>query len=150
MAINPTLVGRDALVASLGWEPGNMGENRLIVALHQAGVKAADVCQQFRLGGYRIDFAWPRERIALEADGWVHTTREMIQRDKVRDAKLHAWGWIVCRIDTDKPEEQIRAEVASIVAQIPSLCVTRAETDIKEYGPIAEARREAKRARVQK
>lgn len=148
MAVNPKLLGRPALIDSLGWIPGNMGENRVILALHKAGVKPASMEQQFKVGGYHLDFAWPRERIAIEADGWVHTSRVMIQRDKVRDAKLYSWGWIVCRIDIDMEEDRIDTEVARIVSEVPSLCVTRAQTDIKEYMPLVDARRAAKRERL--
>lgn len=134
-------------VEEAGWKPGNAGENRIIQALRLIGLQPTDVEQQFHVGPYRLDFAWPRERLCIEADGWVHSNREMVRRDKERDAKLTAWGWIVCRVDIDQDGDQLRAEVARIVQDIPMVCVRRAETDIKEYGPRHEAIRAQRRAR---
>jgi len=133
MAVNPIEAGMRAAVEAWGWQPGNAGENRVIAALHAAGVRPDNMAQQFRLGPYRLDLAWPRERIAIEADGWVHTTREQARRDKERDAKLHEWGWLVCRFDIDQEDDHLRAQIARLVAQRYRLCVLRAETDLQEF-----------------
>lgn len=124
------------VVRDWGWEPGNIGENRVIRALHAAGVRPREVVQQFRLGPYRLDFAWPAMRMGIEADGWVHTTREMRQRDKQRDAILTDWGWLVVRLDIDRPEDSIIDEVAQFVQQMPRLCVRRAQAELKRYSPM--------------
>lgn len=78
----------------------NHGESKVALALVQLGVRPDDVEVQFRVGPFRLDFAFVRERIAIEADGWVHTARSVIDRDKARDALLRSWGWLVVRLDT--------------------------------------------------
>lgn len=79
---------------------------------------------QFPLGPYRLDFALPIERIDIEADGWVHTSRDVRARDRVRDRQLKAWGWKVVRIDVSDGED-IRERVR---CRIPS------RDHIREYG----------------
>ncbi len=45
-----------------------------------------------------MDFAWPRIRLAVEADGWeTHGTRTAFQRDRRRSAALALAGWTVLR-----------------------------------------------------
>lgn len=149
MPIHAIDAAMSSAVEAAGWQPGNTGENRVIQALRAIGLQSGDVQQQFRVGPYRLDFAWPRERMCIEADGWVHTTRDQIKRDKVRDDLLTAWGWIVCRVDIDQDGDRLQAEVAQIVQDIPMACVRRAETDIKDYGPRLDAIRAHRRAKWQ-
>lgn len=60
---------------------------------------------------YRLDFAWPEVRVALEYDGYeAHEGRREL--DAARDADLQRRGWIVIRADkTDlaDPSRVIRA-----------------------------------------
>lgn len=45
---------------------------------------------------YRLDFAWPELRIAVEYDGYeAHEHRA--ERDELRDRDLRRRGWIVIR-----------------------------------------------------
>lgn len=106
------------LVASWDWKPGNEGENRIIKALHGLAVSRDSIEQQFTLGPYTIDFAWVRERLALEADGWVHQHERMRVRDAERDAQMDRWGWQVYRVNTEQDDDDLAAEVAKIVRQI--------------------------------
>lgn len=49
---------------------------------------------------YRLDFAWPELRIAIEYDGYeAHEGRR--ERDAARDADLRRRGWIVIRATID-------------------------------------------------
>jgi very-short-patch-repair endonuclease len=53
------------------------------------------------LGGepVRIDFLWPRERVALEADSYeFHGTRQAFERDRRRDQLLRLAGYEPLRI----------------------------------------------------
>lgn len=60
-----------------GWADGNAGENQVSEALSDLGIEVAfneaspstDCLQQYAIGPYAVDFAWPILRIALEADG---------------------------------------------------------------------------------
>jgi very-short-patch-repair endonuclease len=53
------------------------------------------------LGGepVRIDFLWPSERVALEADSYeFHGTRQAFERDRRRDQLLRLAGYEPLRI----------------------------------------------------
>lgn len=58
---------------------------------------------------YRIDLAYPRQRIAIEYDGdWHRTDRTRFRRDRRKDDVLHELGWRVVRVvdtDLDSPSE---------------------------------------------
>lgn len=113
---NPTLRAVTAsAVESLGWRKGNHGENRLIMAMHRLGVRPRAVEQQFSLGPYRLDVAFPAERIAIEADGWVHTAVSVRRRDRERDRQLERWGWWVIRIDIDADDDELDVAVATVL-----------------------------------
>ncbi len=48
--------------------------------------------------GMEVDFVWPRERLAVETDGWAaHRTRRAFQRDRTKANDLTAAGWTVLR-----------------------------------------------------
>lgn len=94
-----------------GWNVSNPGEAEVARELAALGYTPADVETQFRLGPYRIDFAIPAEQIAIEADGWVHTTKQVRARDRERDRQLKAWGWVVVRVSTDDARAQLRRHV---------------------------------------
>ena len=89
----------DALRAKLdaeGLRTGTSLENRVAWRLHRWDL--LDRCQ-YRVGKYRLDFAWPDRLVALEADGPFHLHPEMAAKDVVRDAYLRALGWLVFRVD---------------------------------------------------
>jgi very-short-patch-repair endonuclease len=95
-----------------GWEISNVGEAYVAQQLSALGYAPADVETQFRVGPYRLDFAIPAARIGIEADGWVHTTRDVRAGDRERDRKLRAWGWTIVRIATDDDiDVQLRRHV---------------------------------------
>jgi very-short-patch-repair endonuclease len=85
---------------SLGWSVTFASEAKLALVLSSMGFNPKDVQTQFAVGKYRVDFAFPEELVALEADGWVHTTAVVIARDAARDADLRRLGWEVVRVDT--------------------------------------------------
>lgn len=95
-----------------GWDVTNAGEARVALALRKLGYRPADFATQFKLGPYKLDFALVAERIDIEADGWVHTARNVRRRDSTRDRQLRQWGWTVIRIDVDEDiDEQLRRKV---------------------------------------
>jgi very-short-patch-repair endonuclease len=48
---------------------------------------------------YTADFAWPKERVVVETDGWdFHGHRAAFEDDRERDAHLAANGWVVVRV----------------------------------------------------
>ena len=76
---------------------------------------------QYRLGSYRLDFAWPEQRIAVETDGWAtHGRRQGFEDDRARDAALLTAGWRVLRVTYRRLKRQptlVVAQLASILAQ---------------------------------
>jgi very-short-patch-repair endonuclease len=107
-------VYRREYIAGHGWRPGTDLEN--MVARHLTHF-AHRPEQQHRAGRYRLDFAWPDLKIALEADGWWHRSPEGAARDRQRDSWLRSEGWLVFRID-DEHGERVLAQQVSRVAQI--------------------------------
>lgn len=51
------------------------------------------------LGGrYRVDFAWPEARLAVEVDGYAtHSSVHAFQENRARQNDLVAAGWTVLR-----------------------------------------------------
>lgn len=47
---------------------------------------------------YRLDFAQPDEKINIEFDGTGHLGNIQQKIDALRDARLHAKGWVIIRI----------------------------------------------------
>jgi hypothetical protein len=47
---------------------------------------------------YRVDFAWPRQRLALEADGRSKYRDDELWREKRRELALHRAGWRIARV----------------------------------------------------
>jgi very-short-patch-repair endonuclease len=74
---------------------------------------------QYRVGRYRLDYAWPDLMVALEADGPHHMRPDVAARDAYRDAELRAQGWLVFRVDNagGNLEEQV-CRVARTIHQL--------------------------------
>lgn len=86
------------LLTSRGWDLGTDLEN-LAALLLSGAFKRDEVCQQHRVGRYRLDFAWPDIQVALEIDGWHHRSPEGAAKDAGRDSALRGAGWLVLRVD---------------------------------------------------
>lgn len=110
------------IVIERGWRPGTDLENNVALALSHSNAPRCE--QQYSAGKYRLDFAWPDRRIALEADGWWHRSPEGAAKDRMRDSWLRSEGWVVFRVDDDHGgyslEDQVR-RVARIVELHPLL-----------------------------
>jgi very-short-patch-repair endonuclease len=68
---------------------------------------------------YRLDLAYPAQRVAVEYDGAEHRLQARARRDLVREADLVAAGWRVLRFDAAvvmlRPDEVV-AEVFAVLA----------------------------------
>jgi hypothetical protein len=65
--------------------------------------------------GFEVDFCWPAERLIVETDGYErHGTRAAFERDRARDARLTALGWLVVRFT----RRQVRSAPASVAAVV--------------------------------
>jgi very-short-patch-repair endonuclease len=67
----------------------------------------------------RVDFAWPKERIAVEYDGldW-HSGPDAMRRDRRRTAALQDVGWTVIAIVFEDVRYRSKEFVARIDAQL--------------------------------
>ncbi|HZR14547.1 MAG TPA: DUF559 domain-containing protein [Acidimicrobiia bacterium] len=82
-------------------------EARFAQLVRKAGVP--DPVRQYQGAGYRIDFAWPAQRVAVELDGVAfHDGRAAQLRDRVRQNRVVLDGWRVLRFTwhdvTRRPE----------------------------------------------
>ena len=102
-----------AYVAEHGLHAGTHPENVVAMRLHRAGHRYFD--QQFRVGRYRLDFAWAHLAIALEVDGPHHHRPDIAHKDALRDAWLRDQGWIVLRINTSDTMDKQTARVSELV-----------------------------------
>lgn len=87
---------------------GSALENRVTLLLHKFG--ALPECEpQYRVGRYRLDYAWPRTRVCLEVDGPHHWQPDTAVRDRMRDSELRAAGWLTLWVDdqADNLAEQV-------------------------------------------
>jgi len=56
---------------------------------------------------YRVDFAWPKQKVAVEAEGFAaHGGRTAFTRDRRRAADLAAAGWVIVPVTWDDCAEQ--------------------------------------------
>jgi very-short-patch-repair endonuclease len=76
---------------------------------------------QYRIGRYRLDFAWPELRVVVETDGWAtHGRRQGFEDDRARDAALVAAGWRVLRVTYRRLRREptlVAAQLSAVLAQ---------------------------------
>lgn len=90
-------------------------ESEVRVCLVQAGLSGFVANLPVVVGGrsYRLDIAFPRERVAIEYQGDYHRDPLQWRRDMSRRARLEAAGWIVIEINHD--DLQRPAELVALV-----------------------------------
>lgn len=48
----------------------------------------------YALAGYRVDVAFPRQKVAIEVDGWAfHSDQDAFQHDRERQNSIALLGW---------------------------------------------------------
>jgi very-short-patch-repair endonuclease len=71
-------------------------ERRFTDLVRHAGLPLPS--QNVYLHGFEVDAVWESHRLVVELDGYdYHRTRAAFERDRKRDARLHAEGWTVLR-----------------------------------------------------
>lgn len=94
-------------------------ERTVLGILLDAGVPPP--VEQFRITAsgheYRLDFAWPEHRLALEVDGYWHGTYAARQHDRARDLHLRQIQWTVLRVTDETPAELIVSTVRGELAR---------------------------------
>lgn len=103
------------IVEAAGLNSGTDLEDRVAYRLHRAGLKFT---QQHRIGRYRLDFAWPLQRVAIEADGWHHRSPEGAAKDAHRDAWLRSEGWLILRVDDAHGTDSLELQIATMARLI--------------------------------
>jgi len=92
---------------------GSTLENRATWLLFRAGILDR---HQYRVGRYRLDYAWPDLQVALEVDGPHHWQPHVATKDVARDAYLRDHGWLVFRVDDNSGNlEQQLARVCRLI-----------------------------------
>jgi very-short-patch-repair endonuclease len=105
------------LVAEKGWRAGTSLENRVMRLLSRFKMGPGEPLhprQQYRVGKYLLDFAWPAQLMALEADGPYHRMPAGAARDAERDAWLRGQGWVIFRVDDTGTEHSFEVQVARV------------------------------------
>lgn len=92
---------------------------RLVVRLlRQAGIGGWHA--NFTVGNYVVDIAFPRQRVAIEIDGWAfHSDHAAFQNDRLRQNRLALAGWQVLRftwLDLTQHPERVLAEIRAAVS----------------------------------
>lgn len=104
-----------AILTKRGWRIGSSLENSAARFLSGAGpVLTGNIEQQYRVGSYRIDFAWPDVRVALEVDGWHHRSPEGAAKDALKDSFLRSRGWLVLRVDDRNGRDAMTVQLAQV------------------------------------
>jgi very-short-patch-repair endonuclease len=133
------LASRTELRVQLDRYPGRPGSGPLRALLDQQGgpkltrseaerkllelIRAARLpspSTNVRLGQYNVDFLWNEARVVVEVDGYAfHSSRTSFERDRSRDADLHARGYVVIRVTwrqiVDEPEAVVARVAAALV-----------------------------------
>jgi very-short-patch-repair endonuclease len=71
-------------------------ERLLIKLLRDNGITGWKA--NYPVGGYKVDVAFPKQKVAIETDGWAfHSSQEDFQNDRERQNKIALLGWQVLR-----------------------------------------------------
>jgi len=103
---------RDRYLETHGLRKGTPPENLAAFRLHPIGHTFE---QQYRVGRYHVDFAWPSIKVGLEIDGPHHLRPDVAVKDVFRDCELQDEGWLIFRVRyTDSFEDQL-ARVSRLI-----------------------------------
>jgi very-short-patch-repair endonuclease len=71
-------------------------ERLLVKLLREAGIRGWRT--NYPVGGYKVDVAFPRQKVAIEVDGWAHHSDSGdFHHDRVRQNNISLLGWQVLR-----------------------------------------------------
>jgi very-short-patch-repair endonuclease len=104
--------------------PASVFETRLLRSLRDAGLPKPEVQHEIKVGGRhiaRVDFAYPSEQIAIEADSYGHhSSRLAWEHDRARMNVLTGLGWRVLHVTWLQLESQPSKVVRAIEALMTS------------------------------
>jgi very-short-patch-repair endonuclease len=94
-------------------------ERRMLALIREAELPRPQT--NVRIGGYEVDFLWPAHRVIVEVDGYAaHSGRPTFERDRIRDGKLQALGYVVLRITWLQLSERPHAVVGRVAQALAS------------------------------
>jgi very-short-patch-repair endonuclease len=103
------------LLAMRTGTPESVLETRFLRVLRSSGLPAPQL--QHRIGPYRVDFAYPDARVAIECDGYAHhASRRQFEADRARRNAITAKGWTVLHVTWDQLTDD------AVVDQIVATC----------------------------
>ncbi len=93
-------------------------ERLLVKLLRQAGL--AGWRTNHPVAGYKVDAAFPNQRVAIEVDGFAfHTDEEVFQIDRQRQNAIALSGWQILRftwLDLTEYPERVIASIRSAIS----------------------------------
>jgi very-short-patch-repair endonuclease len=75
--------------------------------------------QQYQVGRYRLDFAWPEARVALECDGRAY--HQDFDADRARWSHLAACGWRIVFVTWSEATREPRRLINNVAAALAGL-----------------------------
>jgi len=92
-------------------------EERMLALVRAARLPPPQV--NSRAGGHEVDLLWAAQRLVVEVDGYAyHSSRAAFERDRLRDADLHAAGLQVMRFTWRQLLDGPEAVVARLAAAL--------------------------------
>lgn len=92
-------------------------ERLLVKLLREAGITGWRT--NYPVGGYKVDVGFPKQKVAIEADGWAfHHDPEVFVADRNRQNKIALLGWKVLRftwLDLTEYPQRVIAEIRTAV-----------------------------------
>lgn len=118
---HPTRIKRVLQRRLDGYDPGESGlEMRFARAIVGGGLPEPVQQHPVSVGSrnYRIDLAYPDQKIAIEIDGWeYHRNRSAFDDDRSRANDLVVAGWHVLRFTSSTSDTQAVATVTAALSQ---------------------------------
>lgn len=110
----------DRLLTAASSGARSHAERLLIQLLEQARISGWQA--NYPVAGYRVDIAFPLQKVAVELDGWAfHSNPEAFQTDRLRQNQIALNGWQVLRFTwldlTETPNRVVAQICASISAR---------------------------------
>ena len=91
-------------------------ERRFLKAVLKAGLPRPEV--DTLIGGHRVDFLWPEQRLVVELDGFrFHGHRLAFERDRIRDTELQLLGYTVLRFTWRTESATVTATIARFLSR---------------------------------
>ena len=74
--------------------------------------------RQHSIGNYIVDFYCPENKLVIELDGGIHSTKEAKEKDQHRDENLINFGLKVLRIENEEVIKDITSVLEKIKQQL--------------------------------